>query len=97
MARTKRKSSGVKASKTEGTESTSLTIEEALARLQEIVEKLESGELTLDGSLLAFEEGIELSRTCGQRLSEAEQRVEVLLDAKDLGTRGPFTPDEEMD
>ena len=97
MARTKRKASGVKASKTEGAESTSLTIEEALARLQEIVEKLESGELTLDGSLLAFEEGIELSRTCGQRLSEAEQRVEVLLDGKDLGTRGPFTSDEEMD
>ena len=55
MARTKRKASGVKASKTEGAESTNLTIEEALARLQEIVEKLESGELTLDGSLLAFE------------------------------------------
>ncbi len=97
MARTKRKAPGVKASKTDETESISLTIEEALARLQEIVEKLESGELTLDGSLLAFEEGIELSRTCGQRLSEAEQRVEVLLEGKDLGARGPFTPDEEMD
>ena len=74
-----------------------MSIEEALLRLQELVGQLESGELSLEDSLAAFEEGIQLSRICGQHLSEAEQRVEVLLEEEGVQTRSPFTSTDEMD
>ena len=53
--------------------------ETALKRLEEIVKKLESGDLTLDSSLELFEEGIQLSRLCHVKLGQAERRVEILL------------------
>src|SRR5439155_18005849 len=53
--------------------------ETALKRLEEIVTRLENGELTLDSALQLFEEGIKLSRFCHTRLEEAERRVEILL------------------
>jgi exodeoxyribonuclease VII small subunit len=53
--------------------------ETALKRLEEIVKKLESGELSLDTALELFEEGIRLSRFCNVTLDQAERRVEVLL------------------
>lgn len=53
--------------------------EDALRRLEEIVRKMETGELALEESLKAFEEGIRLSRLCAKKLDEAERRVEVLL------------------
>jgi len=53
--------------------------EVALKRLEEIVKKLESGELPLDSALELFEEGIKLSRFCHTTLGQAERRVEILL------------------
>jgi exodeoxyribonuclease VII small subunit len=53
--------------------------ENALKRLEEIVQRLEGGELSLDESLKLFEEGIELSRVCTKKLSEAESKVEKLV------------------
>ena len=53
--------------------------EDALADLETIVQRLEKGELPLEESLAAFERGIALVRSLSQRLSEVEQRVEVLL------------------
>jgi exodeoxyribonuclease VII small subunit len=53
--------------------------ETALARLEEIVASLESGELGLEQSLKLFEEGVKLARICNTRLEEAERKVEVLL------------------
>jgi exodeoxyribonuclease VII small subunit len=53
--------------------------ENALKRLEEIIQKLESGELSLDESLKLFEEGIELSRLCTKKLSETESKVEKLI------------------
>ena len=53
--------------------------EESLAELEATVTKIESGELTLEDSLAAFERGVALVRTLSQRLAEVEQRVEVLL------------------
>ena len=53
--------------------------ETALKRLEEIVKKLENGELSLDSALQLFEEGIKLSRFCHTKLEEAERRVEILL------------------
>ena len=53
--------------------------ETALKRLEEIVKKLENGELSLDAALQLFEEGIKLSRFCHTKLEEAERRVEILV------------------
>jgi exodeoxyribonuclease VII small subunit len=53
--------------------------EAALAKLEEIVKKLENGELSLDSALELFEEGVKLSRFCHTKLEEAERRVEILL------------------
>jgi len=61
------------------TEKNGARFEEALAQLEGIVQKLEKGELPLEDSLAAFERGIGLVRALSQRLSEVEQRVEVLL------------------
>ena len=57
--------------------------EDALSTLESIVEKLERGELSLDESLAAFEEGIRLSRICSKRLEEAEKKIEILIKGKD--------------
>ena len=53
--------------------------ETALKRLEEIIKKLESGDLPLDSALELFEEGIQLSRFCHAKLGQAERRVEILL------------------
>ena len=53
--------------------------EEALEKLEEIVRRMEAGEMTLEESLRAFEEGIKLSRLCAKKLDEADRRVEMLL------------------
>lgn len=52
--------------------------EEAMARLQEIVEQLESGEATLEDSMKLFEEGAKLSAQCYKVLEKAEQRITEL-------------------
>lgn len=71
--------------------------EDALAKLEEIVRKMEQGELTLDESLAAFEEGIRLSRLCAAKLDEAERRIEILL-KKEGGTEvKPFDLEPEGD
>ena len=67
--------------------------EDNLSRLEEIVRKMESGDLSLEDSLKAFEEGIRLSRLCAKKLDEAERRVEVLLKQEGELATGPF-PDE---
>ena len=53
--------------------------EAAMARLEEIVHALESGNLSLDESLRVFEEGTGLLRFCTRRLEAAERRIEILL------------------
>ena len=56
---------------------------DALARLEAVVTRLESGELTLSESLRTFEEGISLSRQCAERLDQAEARIELLIRSAD--------------
>lgn len=64
------------------------TYEEAMARLQEIVTKLESGEESLESSMKLFEEGAKLSAWCYQQLNNAEQKITELTalpeDAEDV-------------
>ena len=72
--------------------------EDALSTLESIVEKLERGELSLEESLAAFEEGIRLSRICSKRLEEAEKKIEILIKGKDGQLRtedfGSESPEE---
>jgi len=65
------------------------SFEESLADLEEIVAKLESGDLPLEESLQLFEEGVRLSRICRERVTQAERRIEVLMrdNNGDLTTR----------
>jgi len=52
--------------------------EQALEQLEELVEQMESGELTLEESLKSFEDGIKLTRDCQSALTQAEQKVQLL-------------------
>jgi len=73
------------------------TFEDALKRLEEVLDSLEHGNLNLEESVKAFEEGVGLVRFCHGRLDEVERRVELLL--KDEAGRfftKPF-PEEEGD
>lgn len=53
--------------------------EKSLARLEEVVQRLESTDLPLDEAMKLFEEGVKLSRDCQKQLEEAEGKVEILL------------------
>ncbi len=55
------------------------SFEEALARLEEIVQELEEGEAELDRTLSLFEEGVKLSKLCHKRLESAEKKIELLV------------------
>jgi exodeoxyribonuclease VII small subunit len=70
--------------------------EEAMKRLEQIVESLEGGDLTLEESLKIFEEGMKLIRFCSKKLEEAEQKVTLLI--KESGgtlTQQPFDLDDK--
>ena len=54
--------------------------ETALRELEQLVDSLEQGDLSLEDSLLKFERGIKLARQCQQSLDQAEQRVRVLVE-----------------
>jgi exodeoxyribonuclease VII small subunit len=57
--------------------------ERALKRLEEIVRELEKGDLSLEDSLTLFEEGMEMSRTCAQKLTAAKEKLQLLHHGKD--------------
>ena len=56
------------------------TFESALARLEEITQELEDGELSLENSLKKFNEGIKLAGYCSDQLSQAQKKVELLIE-----------------
>jgi exodeoxyribonuclease VII small subunit len=57
--------------------------ESALEELEQVVEQLESGDLSLEDSLSAFEKGVGLVRLCNQKLSEVEKKIEMLVKDKE--------------
>jgi len=57
--------------------------EEAVEELERVVEQLESGELSLEDSLAAFENGVRLVKLCNQKLTEVERKIELLVKDKD--------------
>lgn len=62
------------------TKSKTVDFEKALEQLEALVTRLESGDLSLEQSLKAFEEGVKLTRECQTQLNEAEQRVQMLVE-----------------
>jgi exodeoxyribonuclease VII small subunit len=68
--------------------------EKSLTELESLVERLESGELSLDESLAQFKRGVELARHCQDVLNKAQQTVEKLLDIDDESTAVPFDDGE---
>lgn len=67
--------------------------EDALQELEQLVEQMEQGELSLEESLKSFERGIKLTRTCQTALQEAEQKVQILLEKNGEQSLEPFTDD----
>jgi exodeoxyribonuclease VII small subunit len=71
--------------------------EKSLLRLEEVVKKLESADLSLDEAMGLFEEGVKLSRECQKKLEEAEGRVEILLKKADGKIAAqPFEAEDEQ-
>ena len=70
--------------------------EDAMQRLEQIVESLEGGELSLEDSLKAFEEGMKLAKFCSGKLEEAEKKVSLLVKEKDGElSRVPFESQDQ--
>jgi exodeoxyribonuclease VII small subunit len=59
-----------------------IKFEDALKKLEKIVDDLEKGQLTLDEALKKYQEGVELSRVCAQRLESAKKKIDVLVKNK---------------
>ena len=64
-------------------DSQELKFEAAIEDLEQVVEQLESGDLSLEDALAAFERGVGLVRYCNQKLSEVEKKVELLVRDKE--------------
>ncbi len=65
---------------------TKITFENSISQLDSIVERMESGELSLDESLKLFEQGVKLTRSCQKTLADAEAKIEKLMaDVRDDG------------
>lgn len=72
--------------------------EECLQALEDVVERIESGELNLEESLATFEEGVGLIRACNRKLGEVERRIEVLTrDADGKSRLQEFVEEEPAD
>lgn len=69
---------------------TILDFEASLKQLEEIVNKMEQGQLSLEQSLGAFEQGVQLTRQCQTTLKQAEQRVSKLMPKDDSYTLDDF-------
>ncbi len=77
--------------------SESPSFEQMMARLEELVKHLERGDLSLDESIRAFEEGIKLVKQCTSVLGEAEKKIQRLTEegAAYTGARAEAEPEEE--
>jgi len=72
------------------------SFEQAMHQLEKIIQDLESGDLPLEKAMSKFEEGIQLTRFCSQKLDETEQKVQVLLkDHQGDVTYQPFNQDDD--
>jgi len=78
-----------------GTKKTAFNFENAIEQLEELVEALEEGDLSLEESLKAFENGIKLTRECQVALEKAEQRIQILTQENELPEAETFDMDTD--
>ncbi|MCW8884514.1 MAG: exodeoxyribonuclease VII small subunit [Motiliproteus sp.] len=69
--------------------------EHSLAELETLVTQMEQGDLSLEQSLEAFEQGVRLTRECQQRLNQAEQRVQVLMEQNGKVVAQELPPEQQ--
>lgn len=69
------------------------SFEQSLAELENIVEAMEQGDIPLEKALESFEKGIKLARACQKTLSEAEQKVRILIEQNGKQTLEDFADD----
>jgi exodeoxyribonuclease VII small subunit len=74
---------------------TKKSFEQSLKQLEQIVHEMESGELPLEQAIRKFEEGIELSKFCAQKLEETERKITLLMQAGGTVVDKPFAPSGE--
>lgn len=72
----------------------SADFEKSLAHLNQLIEKMETGQLSLEASLSLFEEGIALIRHCQQALTAAEQKIKILTEKAGKASLTDFNHDE---
>jgi len=71
-----------------------ITFEQSMKKLEQIVQELESTDLPLEKAMKKFEEGIQLSKLCSEKLDETEKRITLLLqDNKGNVSEKPFVSD----
>ena len=70
----------------------SFDFEASLNELEKLVDALEGGDLTLEQSLKDFERGINLTRACQKALTEAQQKVQILLEKNGQNSLEDFSP-----
>lgn len=73
-----------------------MSFEESLSELDSLVNQLENGDLDLEDALKKFERGISLARSSQLKLTEAEQRVQILLQDDDQSDLAPFSPESDI-
>jgi exodeoxyribonuclease VII small subunit len=74
-----------------------MTFEATLEELDSIVQQLEEGDLALEDALKGFERGVSLAREGQSKLTQAEQRVSILLDKDDHAALTAFTPEHPIE
>jgi len=74
-----------------------MSFESAMKRLEEIVQMLEDGNLSLEDSIKIFEEGMKLIKYCSNKLEEAERKVNILLKEGEKYVQVPFVEKEEKE
>jgi exodeoxyribonuclease VII small subunit len=74
------------------------TFEQSMKQLEQIVQELESGDLSLEKAIKKFEEGVQLSKFCSKKLEETEKKISILLkDTNGQISEVPFNPENESD
>lgn len=71
-----------------------LNFEELMEKLEEITNKLEKEQLSLDESVKLFEEGMQISKQCNSKLEDAEKRITILINQGDEIKEENFIPEE---
>ena len=74
-----------------------LNFEKSLQELESLVDKMETGDLSLEESLKCFERGVALTRNCQKALQEAEQKVQILLEKNGKEELQDLDPEDKAD